>query len=443
MTHPDHRTGRPPGAYPVLGHLIVLHRDPLAFLIEAQTHGDLVEIRLGPRRAYFVCAPSLLRDVMHDPITFDKGGLIFEKFGRIMGNGLLTCPWNEHQRLRPLAQPAFHRDRIADYAAVMSEETASLTRSWRAGGHVDVSEAMSHLTLRVIARTMLPGIQANDIAEVQKLLPVILNGVLQRALDPTGLLAHIPTSGNRRFNQARRRLHELIDHLSRRPDTVIPPGLDARDRRNYVMTMLVGGTETTSTTLTWSLYLLANHPHSEQKLHREVDEILGTAAVPYKSIPALSHTRNVITEALRLYSPGWLGTRTVTRDTELHGQHLRRGTTLLISPYALHRNPELFPDPDQFDPDRWTPQRAHTTQRGALIPFGTGPRKCIGDQFAMAEATIALASIASRWRLQALPGHIPHPVPAATLRIGPVLMMSQPRASNNRPELTTEPPTRP
>ncbi|MFF5491376.1 cytochrome P450 [Streptomyces virginiae] len=232
----------------------------------------------------------------------------------------------------------------------------------------------------------------------------------------------LPTPGNRRYHQARADLPGVFDHIvtdRRGADTdhgdLVSMLLTAHDSDSgpadqrltdaeiidQIITFFLVGTETSATALAWALHLLAQHPEIEKRLHAEVDAVLGGRPATHADLPRLELTGRVITETLRLWPPAWFFTRTCTADTRLGRHTVPAGTTLLYSPYLLHRQADLYPDPDRFDPDRWTTGQP---RREAFIPFGAGPRKCIGDRFATIVSTLALATITTRWRLEPLPG---------------------------------------
>jgi pentalenene oxygenase len=264
-------------------------------------------------------------------------------------------------------------------------------------------------------------------------------------VDPTGLLARLPLAANREFDTALGRLHALIDGIvgdyrrsgEDRGD-LLSALLAARDDEDggrmsdqeihdQVMTLLLAGVETTASALTWAWHLLASHPEAEARLHAEVDEVLGGRAPTYADVPRLAYTQRVFTETLRLYPPAWMFTRMTAEPTELGGHLLPSGTDVLISPYVIHRIPELFASPAAFDPDRWLPERAQDVARGSYLPFGGGSRKCIGDVFGMTEATLALAALASRWRLRPVPGTVVKARAGMSLTAGPLPMVPEPR----------------
>ncbi|WP_308312848.1 cytochrome P450 [Streptomyces sp. ISL-1] len=440
------RKGRAPGRLPVLGHAIPLRRRPLEFLVDLPTHGDLVEIRLGPKRAYMACHPELVRQVLLDSRTYDKGGPLFDKVRPLVGNGLFSSAWAEHRLQRRLVYPAFHPGRMASYAAMMCEEIDAVLCSWQEGRAIDLGATLHALTVRVTTRTLFSTTAGGGaVADVQHCLPIILRGIYRRMTAPVGLLEKLPTPETRRFEQARKRLGAVIDETvqgCRRSGAdngdLLSTLVGARDEesgerftddelRDQVMTLLIAGTETTASVVAWTFHLLSRHPEVERQLHDETDRVLQGRVPVFADLPALEYTRRLVTETLRLYPPAWLLSRMVTVETELAGEKLKPGATVLYSPYLLGRSPGLFPDPGRFDPDRWLPERAASVPRGAMVPFGAGSRKCIGEAFGMAEATLAIAAISTRWQLRPVPGTTIRPKPEAALGTGPLHMLPRPR----------------
>ncbi|WP_306338451.1 cytochrome P450 [Streptomyces sp. KL118A] len=444
-TH-DWRFATAPGGLPLIGHAVLMARRPMEFLSSLPAHGDLVELRLGPNRAYLPCHPDLVQQVLLNARVYDTGGPVKEKARPILGNGLITSDWADHRRQRRLVQPAFHTSRLPTYAEVMQDESDAEALAWEAGRAIDVNHTMQALTARVTARALFTTeIAGNAVAEIQHCLPIIVHGAYRQAMDPTGLLAKLPLAANRRFDEALTRMHRLIDQMVegyRRSDedrgdllsallTAEDPEtggrLNDQEVHDQVMTLLLAGIETTASALAWTFHLLGRNPEVEAALHAEVDEVLEGRPPVYADIPRLDYSRRVFTEALRLYPPAWLYTRTTTEATELGGRPLPPNSDILISPYVLHHNAELFKDPESFDPDRWLPERAKDVARGYYLPFGAGSRKCIGDVFGMTEATLALATIAGRWRLRPVPGARIRPRPHMSLSSGPLPMIPEPR----------------
>ncbi|WP_301127784.1 cytochrome P450 [Streptomyces cacaoi] len=438
--------GRAPGGRGPAGHALSLARTPLSFLTSLPRYGDLVELRLGHRRAYLACHPDLVRHILLDSKTFDSGGALKDKARLILGNGLITAGRQDHRKQRRMIQPAFHQRRIASYARIMQQECAQICDSWHASRPVDMCDAMHALTARVTARCLFStNIAQSDVREIQQWLPVVIRGAFHRALDPTGLLERVPTRGNRRFDEALTRLNSLITRLVSRyrargaggqdllsalletEDTKTGSRLSDQEIHDQVMTLLLAGIETTASALTWSLHLLSRHPGVADRLVAETDEVLGGRAATYEDIPALPYTSRVFNETLRMFPPAWVFTRTTVVDTRLAGHRLPSGADILISPYVLHRNPRLFPEPRRFDPDRWAPERAAGIPSGAMLPFGAGSRKCIGDVFGMTEAVLALATLTTRWKMTLAPGAKVRPKAAMSLGSGPLPMVLTPR----------------
>ncbi|NGO71429.1 cytochrome P450 [Streptomyces boncukensis] len=440
------RVGTAPGALPVLGHAWELRTRPLEFLAALPAHGDLVEIRLGPSPGYVVCAPELLRHVLADSRTFDKGGPFFDKARALFGDSLAMARWAQHRWQRRQLQPAFQTARIAGYAEVMGEEVARMTRSWRAGSTVGLVDALNALALRIVTRSVLAA-AAEDraVAEFQRSLPPAVEGLYRRTLTPVPLLHSLPTPGNLRYFRARRRIRRATDDVIRAQRAAPPDDgglvsllLSARhgehdgplsdaDIRDQLIVMIGAGSDTTANALAFAYWLLAGHPAAEERLHQELDDVLKGRPARFDDLDSLPYTRSVVSETLRLYPPGWFFTRATTAETELAGRRLPSGTTVLYSPYILHRHPGLFPEPERFDPDRWLPERADGTPRGALVPFGGGSRKCIGEQFALTEMALALAGISARWALRPARGTRLTPRALGTLSPGPLSMVPRPR----------------
>ncbi|MDT3399303.1 cytochrome P450 [Streptomyces sp. B1866] len=418
-----------PGAVPVLGHGVPLLRDPLRFLSSLPACGDMVRIRIGPMEALMVCDPELARQVLLDDRTFDKGGPLFDRGREALGNGLTTCPHSQHRRQRRLVQPAFHHSRMPGYARVMAEQIDAVTGGWRDGQVLDVLAGMQEITTRIAVMTMFAGSIARSAhREVVEDFDTFSTGVFTRMFMPPPL-DRLPTPGNLRFQRARARLrrtvHELVsghraagvDHgdllsilLTSRDDESADGaggtggGLSDAEASDQVISFLFAGTETGAATLAWALHLLARHPDVEKRLHEEADTVLAGRTATYDDLPRLEFAAQVITEALRLYPPGWMLTRTANTAARLGPYEIPAGSTVALSAYLLHHRPDVFPEPERFDPDRWAGPAGARAARSVMIPFSTGARKCIGEDFAVAETALTLATVAARWRLRPVPG---------------------------------------
>ncbi|WP_200302769.1 cytochrome P450 [Streptomyces adelaidensis] len=422
MTQADYSFVTAPGALPLLGHTLRFLRDPLRFLRSLPAVGDLVTIRLGPFDALVVCAPELTRRVLLDDRTFDKGGFLFDRSREFLGNGLGTCPHKDHRRQRRMIQPAFHRGRLPGYAQEMRAQARAVTDAWQAGRTIDVLAETTTISLRTTAATIFSAAPAALRESLAADLVTLEEGVFRRMLLPPHTDA-IPTPGKRRYDRAYTRSQQTInriiadyradgiDHgdlmsmlLAAQDDLAAPGAEGARlsdeEVRDQVMSFLFASTDTIGKALAWALHLLGRHPRIAERLHAEVDEVLTDGVATFEDLPRLEMTRNIVTETMRLYPPGWLLTRTTTVDTELGGRQIPAGTDVVLSPYQIHHRADLYTDPENFDPDRWAPERVKAIPRDAYLTFGTGARKCIGDAYAMTEATLVLATIAARWRLE-------------------------------------------
>ncbi|MFJ8593949.1 cytochrome P450 [Streptomyces sp. NPDC093598] len=445
--------GTAPGIFPFISHGIALARRPLAFVNSLPEHGDLVELRLGPQRAWMVCHPELVHQVLMDPATFDKGGPLYDRLGKLMGDGLVTCRQDTHRRKRRMLQPDFRPSRIARYTDLIVDEAEAACRDWQAGREVPVSAAMMALTTRAISRVLLSdSLDEATAIEVRDCLTVIVRGLFVRTVAPIDVLFRIPTPANRRYQRAIERMHAIIataiaerSEGAARDDVLgtllstgredATPALTAQEIHDHLVTLLLTGVEAPALCLADAFGLLARHPEAEDRLHAEVDTVLGGRPRPGPGdLPRLVYTRSVISETLRHTSPGWLFTRLTTRETELAGRRLPRGATVLYSPYLLHHSPGTFPEPQRFLPERWLPGRTTAEQRRATMPFSAGSRKCLGDAFSMAEATLALATIAGRWRLHHLSDRDERQRPAITLGQRSLVMVCEPRPRTSRPE---------
>ncbi|MEV7775098.1 cytochrome P450 [Kitasatospora sp. NPDC086791] len=423
-----------PGGLPLLGHAAAFVRRPLDFVAGLPAHGDLVRLRLGPRDAYVVCHPELVRRLLAEDGTYDKGGLVLDRARELLGDGLATCPATAHRRQRRLLEPAFHGNRLPGHAAVMAEEIAGTTASWRDGEVVDVPAAMHRLTAAVTARCLFSARERAGAPPLHESVTAIARGVGRRVVLPLPGADRLPTPGNRRFRRARQDVEEITRGLiadrraagtehhdllatllgaTGRDGDENGQGLSDAELHDQVATFLLAGTEATAATLSWAWTLLAANPAVRERLHAELDAVLDGRPARHADLPALPLTARIVSETLRLYPPVWLLSRTVTADTRLGGHRVPAGATVLHSPYLLHRRADVFPCPDRFDPDRWL-TTAHPAA-GTYTPFGLGARRCIGDTFGTTQAVLAIATIAARWTITPTPGHPVRPTRGSSL----------------------------
>lgn len=430
-----------PGAVPLLGHLYTMRRDPLAALTRALREvGDTVSVRFPKVEGYLFFHPDAVRTLLVENarrVSKDTPG--FAALRLLLGNGLVTSDGDFWLRQRRIAQPAFHRARLLALGDRMVQLAEGTAREWesaaRAGRSVDVADSMMRLTLRIIADTMLGLDVEKDAADVGRSVGTMLHDLNDRIVRPWLPPTHWPTPRNKRFNEARDRILGVIDVAiaQKRAAPGAPGGdllrmlLEARDEetgegmtdlqlRDEVVTIFAAGHETTANLLAWTFSWLSRMPQVRRTLGEELDRVLGDRPVTAEDAARLPYTRMVLQEALRLSPPVWLLSRRVTEPFRVGDVELRPGELAFLSPYTTHRHPAFWPDPEGFDPLRFAEGADAGRPTLAFVPFGAGPRKCIGDAFAMLEATLLLATLARRFEPALLPGAVPQPEPVITLR---------------------------
>lgn len=426
----------PPGpkGVPVLGSLLPFRRDPISFLMAAREYGDLAYFKLGTQDVYLFSHPDLIRDLLvTNHRNFIKGrGLTWAQ--RLLGKGLLTSEGEFHRRQRRLAQPAFHRQRIASYGTAMTGHAVRMRDEWKAGATLDVHEKMMRLTLEIVAKTLFGADVESETAEIAEALTVSVEFFNRFLLPFADLMAELPFPSTLRFRKAKARLDATIYRMieARRSGgkdegDLLSMLLLARDEegsgsmtdqqlRDEAMTIFLAGHETTANALTWSWYLLSQHPDAEAKLHAEVDSLLEGRLPTVEDLPKLSYTEKVLAESMRLYPPAWLVGYRAINEYRAGDYILPARSVVLMSQYVMHHDPRYFPDPFRFDPERWTPEAELARPKFAYFPFGGGPRVCIGEPFAWMEGILLIATLAQRWRLRLAPGHPVVLQPLITLR---------------------------
>jgi len=429
-----------PGGLPVLGHALELKRRPGEFLLALQSGDPVVRLRLGRSPAFVVNDPALIREVLLDPTTFARGGPITERFRQMFGNGLGISDGPLHRRQRAVLAPAFSHAHVAEYAATMTEVADAVVGRWREGEVVHVEKEMDELALAVVTRVVFSdGI--DDPRRFMEATGIVLSGLFRRVTDTTGVLTRMPMRANRRYDAARAYLRQTIDDvISRRRehghlqgdllslmlsavDEDGRPAMDDTQLHDEVMTLFIAGSNTISNTLAWALYEVATHRNVEARLHAEVDDVLDERPAAFDDLPLLGYTRRVVAETLRVRTQGLFLAKVTTAPAELGGYSIPAGATVVYSFHALNHNPLIHPDPERFDPDRWLPERAERIPKGAFMPFAVGLHGCIAEHFAWTEMEIALATVAARWQLATVPGHVPRPVRAITMPVDALPMI--------------------
>lgn len=433
---PAKRPPSPPGHW-LLGHLPEYQQNPLTYEYRlARDYGDVVAIRWVNRHAYFLNHPDHVRQVLvDDAAKFYKAPIYRELLSYFLGNGLLTSDGEFWRRQRKLAQPAFHHKRIQAYGEVMAAYAERQLREWRPGETRAIDQDMMRLTLSIVAKTLFDADIERSANQVGAALTVLLEVTNARIQSPIQWFpAWLPTPANRQRRAAVRALDAivmgLIDERRAAGDDrgdLLSMLMQARDDaghgmtdqqlRDEAVTLVLAGHETTANALTWTWYLLAQHPAVEAKLHAELDTVLAGRRPTADDLRRLTYTDMVVKEAMRLYPPIPSFARQAVDDLEIGGYPVPRGLIISISPYALHRDARWYPEPDKFVPERFAEENAKRLPKYAYLPFSSGPRVCIGNTFAAMEAVLLLATIAQRYRLRLAPGH--PVVPQATLTLRP------------------------
>jgi cytochrome P450 len=417
-----------------LRNLARFARDQLGMLRDvAQTYGDVACVELLGQRYYLVSHPDDIEAVLvkHARVMLrDRHSVVLE---RALGKGLLTSDGERWRHQRRLMAQAFVPRRIQSYGAAMARVTDAGLRRWRDGAEVNVHQEMSRLTMEVVADVLFgSGLAAQDVALVRDSMETV-NEFFANSPEAVVLLpAWVPTPRNRRMNAAVASLDALISQIIARRrageprDDLLGTLLAAQDDdgarmsdgqlRDEAMTLFLAGHETTALALAHTLYLLGTHPEVAERLRAELDAVLGDRLPTADDARALPFTERVLKESLRLYPPAWTTGREAAEEVEVGGYRIPKGAQILASPWVVQRDARWFPDPERFDPDRWEGARGKETPRFAYFPFGGGPRVCIGSHFAMLEATLMLALIARRWRVELLPGQTLTFKPSVTLR---------------------------
>ncbi len=434
--NPPTATAKP---LPLLGHGLQLVRDPLGFFEGMVSQGPVVRFKVGTRPGFALNDADLAREVLiTDRTSYDKGGPFIEAVRMVTGNGLGASNAADHDRQRPLLQPAFQHSRLPTYVGVMQACAAEAVDRWTDGGSIDVYADAYRLFSDITTRTLVStstGVEATRV--MGETMPVLLDGAFRRAMVPVEWFHRLPLPANRTYQQAHSDLTAAMDEIvtqyraedydhgdvlsmimaSRDQDT--DQGLTDSEVQDQIRTVLLGSIETETSLLAWVLHHVVRHPEVEQRMWDELNTVLkGSAAPDFEQLMQLTYTKQIVTEAHRLSPPVWMFTRLALRDTELGGVAIPRGSDIYICPYTLHRDPTRFPDPERFDPDRWAPGNVSSAQRQGFLGFGAGRTKCLGDVFGPTAVTVALAAIGTRWRLREDPAFTTRTVTKVTLSPG-------------------------
>lgn len=452
---------------PLLGSMRDLRRDPLGTYERArEEHGDVVRIVSGPpglrTTIHFVFSAAGAQQVLAgQSADFRKDDAFSQEMRESFGNGLLSSLDDEHLRQRRLLSPLFTKKRVAGYATAVCEEVDALCGEWEAdrGGHPDLNEDMSRLTVRMITRILF-GSDAEQAAEVvRRCMPALSTYTLRRGLMPVNLPRSFPAPANRRARAAQRELHALCDRLIEQRRRSGDPGggagtdlltllINARsdedapltdeELRDQVLVFLLAGSDTTATSLTFTMHLLARHREVQGSVREEVRSVLGGRRPTPADLDALPAVERVLKEAMRLYPAAPVLIRRAARPTVVEGHAIPAGAYVYVSPWVTHRHPAYWPEPERFDPERFRPEEERGRPRYAWFPLGGGPRSCIGNHFAMLQMRLAVASLLQRHRFTGTPEEVPLEV-GVTIRAARAVECRL--APAGRPAAVPEPPS--
>jgi cytochrome P450 len=429
---------RPPGprGLPLIGNLLALGKDPLDFFAEtAKRYGDLVSLDLAGWQTLLVSdLPAIEKILVDDHRNYVKHRFFWRHVTAVFGKGLLTSEGESWQRQRRLAAPAFAGRQLLAYDSAMVALTRQMLDGWKDGEVIDIHPEMMGLTLRIAAKTLFDSEVERDIRDMDHAMNDLIVEVASRYKRPIFVPDAIPLPGHLRYRRAIRTVERVVssmiaerrasglenrnDFLSRLMAARDEAGKPMSDTllRDEAITLLLAGHETTALALSWTWFLLGQHPDAQSRMAAEIAEVLGDRPARADDLPTLKFTESVVTEAMRLYPPAWAIGRESTQPFELGGYSFPAGTTIFIIPWVLHRDSRYFEEPEAFRPERWMGSLARELPRFAYMPFGGGPRICIGQRFAMIEAVLVLTTMAQRFSMEWQPDRKITPFPSITLR---------------------------
>lgn len=428
-----------PGPRSLLGFgpLLGMRRNPLRFMEELhREYGDLVTYRPPGRQVFFLFHPDMTQEMLVTRARNLHQGRVMQRSRSVLGNGLLTSEDSFHLRQRRLIHPAFHRQRVFGYGRAMVDHAERHQQRWRSGTVVDVHQEMMRLTLAIVGKTLFDTDVEGDAQEIGRALSTFMHLFKFAVLPLSEYLEKLPIPPVLRMKKARQRIDrviyrfieerrrsgedrgDLLSMLLSAQDTETGSGerMTNDQVRDECVTLMLAGHETTANALTWTFFLLAQHPDIAQKLRNELEQVLGNRAPAPEDYPSLKYTEMVLSESMRLYPPAWGIARTVLESFDAFGVHFPEKAILLTSQWITHHDERWYSNPLHFDPERWRPEARATRPKFSYFPFGAGPRQCIGESFAWMEGVLLLASIARNWKFSVMPETKVELSPLITLR---------------------------
>ena len=424
-----------PKGLPIVGNALQFQRDPLAFMRRTQQQfGRMAHLRLGNETVVTFFRPEHVRYfLMEHPRNFIKPNLgNGANLKAFLGDGLLTTDGEFHRKQRRLVQPAFHKKRVEGYADVMVQFTQEMLETWQAGAEIDMAQSMQQLTLRIILKSLFNIDSPAQATTLGYAFNDMINNTRRRFSTLAKLERRLPLEKNRRREAGERTIDDFVyalikQHRAEGQDVgdVLSMLLDAQDEGNtmtdkqvhdQVLTFVAAGHETAQNTLSWTFYLLSQHPTVYKKLLAELQMVLAGRTPTVADLAKLPYLEWVINESWRYYPPAWLQGRRALEAFDLDGYHFPANTVALLSQWVTHNLPDIWGDPANFRPERWDPSSGQKVPQGAYFPFGGGPRMCIGMPFAEMETKLLVASILQRFTPRLVPGFPAVPQPRVTLR---------------------------
>lgn len=424
-----------PWGFPLIGSLPEMRRDVLGLMLRGmRDYGDVVRYKIGPWTVHLICHPDDIAHVLAQPDRYDKKTFASAKIRQVTGAGLLVTNGQQWADQRSAVQPAFTQSRVDGYLGLVVDRTQRMLDRWsmvcQSGEPIDVASEMMRLTYGIVEQALFSTETGQGIGEIENAVTIAIGHAYRQIEQPLCFPSFVPTPANLRFKQAMRTLHRRVDaiidqhrsgagnhDLLRDLMTHADQG-SAGDQslRSQTITLLLAGHETTANSLTWLWWLLDQNRDVADRMHHEAISIASSASMTKESIKQLTFTSMRIREAMRLYTPIWAIFRCVLADDEIQGYRIKKGTLAIISLYVTHRHPDFWVDAERFDPLRFEAEKAKAMHRCAYIPFGGGPRFCVGKNLASLEVLVIAAMISQRFRLRAVPGQTVLADPGITLR---------------------------
>ena len=444
------KQARPPGprGIPFLGSLPGLLRNPLKLYEDLARYGDVVEYRVGRMRSFMINRPEYIGEVFQrDNVTFTRS-VFHERIKSLFGDGLITSDGDAWRQQRGLMQPAFQKNRMSGYVPLIREATSDLLNDWskaaRTGERVNATADLARLTQTLAVKIMFgTDLGERSLGAIRGALATINSELYKQVL--FGWWQYLPLPGNFRYRRATRTLEHIMrtvvqDKAARKGEgqdllTMLMQAheentsaiLSDRSIRDQLITLFIAGHDTTVSVLSWTLFLIGQHPEVVERIEHEVDTVLGDGEPVYEHLSSLTYTKQVIEEAMRLYPPAYGLTRKALTNTTLGGYFIPAGSLLFISPYVMHRHPGYWDEPLRFDPDRFTKERCDKRLRYTYFPFAGGPRTCIGVHLAMIEMVLVLAMTTRAYSVRLAPECpvVPRPLLVLRTKEGVVVRLSR------------------